>query len=213
MSQNNLLVPGRAAVKAYGHDLQALVTNVESTARTRGHALSSAFPSSTLCASVLAFLSEFANGMRYANLDALATGTYQRDPLNEWNSILQMVAAHHVRSATRQRVVSQAAGIAHALGGNVAVIANDLSGKPLTAMTVHSESTLLDHASKHIVWELVTLLCPLRDVVIGLGMPLTKSRSRVVLRRRAFPRSVSFLISFGPSETMSCARSGGHKGG
>ena len=169
MAQNSLVAPGHQVVKAYGHDLHTLIAKVEATATARGYAVSSDFPQSSLCKSVQAFLSEFATGMRYANLDALASGSARRNPLREWNAILQAAVTQSVSKSTQQRVGTRSAAISQALRGKVAVVASDLAGDPLTLKSALSEPALLDSASKYLVWELVTLLVPLRDVVVKAG--------------------------------------------
>ena len=169
LAQNNLVAPGHQVVKAYGHDLHTLIARVEDTATVRGYAASSDFPQSLLCKSVQAFLSEFATGMRYANLDALASGSARRNPLREWNAILQAAVTRSVSKSTQQRVATRSAAVSQALSGRVAVIASDLAGDPLTLNSAFAEPSLLDSASKHLVWELVTLLVPLRDVVVKAG--------------------------------------------
>lgn len=166
MARNNLQPPGQSTVKGYGHDLQILVSKVSTIASLAG---STPFPLDPLCGKVVVFLSEFAKGMRYANLDALATGKPHRDPLSEWNDILQEVIATKIPKTTRRRISAMSGSIAELLAGKAMVIASDLAGKPLTLKSVHSEPSLLDAASKHLVWEVVTLLGPLRDAVVLSG--------------------------------------------
>jgi hypothetical protein len=68
MAQNNLRPPGQQTVRAYGHDLETLVATVDRAASARSYQVNGSFSRSTLCSSILAFLSQFATGMRYANL-------------------------------------------------------------------------------------------------------------------------------------------------
>ncbi|UVM51568.1 hypothetical protein LOY38_05855 [Pseudomonas sp. B21-015] len=166
MARNNLQAPGHSTVKGYGHDLQVLVAKVSVNASLIG---STPFPVDPLCKKVIAFFSEFATGMRYANLDALATGKPQRDPLGEWNDILQEVVATKIRKSTHRRIAVMSNSIAERLEGTAVVMASDLAGEPLTLSSVFSEPSMLDAASKHLVWEVITLLGPLRDVVVKTG--------------------------------------------
>jgi hypothetical protein len=107
--------------------------------------------------------------MRYANLDALASGKQKRDPLSEWNEILQNTAATKVSEATKHQINTHSAAIAQALEGRARVVASDLASKPLTLCTAFSEPSILDSASKYLVWEIFTLLVPLRDAVVEAG--------------------------------------------
>ena len=162
MARNNLQAPGKSTVTGYGHDLQVLVSKVSAN-------VTIPFPVDPLCTKVIAFLSEFATGMRYANLDALASGKPQRDPLGEWNDILQEVVATKIRKSTRRRISEISNSIAKRLEGSALVMASDLAGGPLTLSSVLSEPSMLDAASKHLVWEVITLLGPLRDAVVETG--------------------------------------------
>jgi hypothetical protein len=169
MEQNQLQAPGRPVLKSYGHDLRTLISNVSNVASTRGHTLSTPFPTDPLCTRVVAFLSDFATGMRYANLDALATGKSHRDPLGEWNEILQHTFATKVSEATKHKINTRATAIAEALEGHASVFASDLAGNPLTLSSAFSEPSVLDAASKYLIWEICTLLAPLRDCVVSAG--------------------------------------------
>ena len=169
MAQNQLQAPGRPVVKGYGHDLRTLLSNVSYVVSSRGYHLSTPFPTDPLCTRVLAFLSEFATGMRYANLDSLASGKSHRDPLKEWNEILQHTIASKVSDATKHKINTRATAIAEALEGHAAVFASDLAGNPMTLKSAFSESSALDTASKYLVWEICTLLSPLRDSVVSAG--------------------------------------------
>ncbi|PBP82027.1 hypothetical protein [Pseudomonas syringae] len=169
MAQNNMKAPGQAVVKGYSHDLQTLISKVSDVVTARGYKISSEFPTDPICNRALAFLSDFAKGMRYANLDALASGKQHRDPLEEWNTILQDAAAVKIGTAAKRKIDTRAAVLAQALSGSVGVFASDLTGKRLTLSSAISEPSILDAASKHMVWEILTLLAPLRDTVVEAG--------------------------------------------
>jgi len=169
MAQNNLCAPGQQAVRTYGHDLKTLFATVQATAQARGYTLRSIFTLSQLSTDVLEFLSEFATGMRYANLDALASGNAQREPLHEWNQILQGVVKSKVPAKTKRRVTQQSTAVANALQDMSLVMASDLDGKPLSIATALSNPALLDAAAKQLIWELLSLLAPLRDFIVESG--------------------------------------------
>lgn len=169
MAHHQLQAPGSSVVRKYGHDLRTLIARVSEVAGARGYELSTSFPDEPLCMRVVAFLSDFAEGMRYANLDSLATGTPKRDPLIEWNDILQYTIASKLSSAAKHKISTLATAAAQAVGSHAAVYASDLAGKPLTLSSVFSEPLALDAGSKYLVWEICTLLSPLRDSVVSAG--------------------------------------------
>lgn len=169
MAQNNLQSPGQQAVRAYGHDLETLYATVEKTSQSRGHSFASHFALSLLATRMLKFLSEFAKGMRYANLDALASGNSQRKPLHEWNQILQDAVESKVQAKTKQRVVKRSVAVAKVIQDKILVIASDLADAPLSMASALYEPKMLDAASKHLVWDLLSLLAPLRDFIVETG--------------------------------------------
>jgi len=169
MAQDNLKPPGERAVKAYGHDLAALFSKVEKTSQMHGYTLGGSFSLSPLSAQILHFLSEFAKGMRYANLDALAAGKIQKNPFGEWEKILQRTIASKVPGQRTKTIINQSRAIANAVRDMTLVMASDLAGKPLSPDTMFSEPRLLDEAAKYLVWELLCLLAPLRDFVVKAG--------------------------------------------
>jgi len=169
MAKNNLRAPGQQIVRAYGHDLETLFDTVKTTSQIRGDSFASSFAISPLATKMLRFLSEFAKGMRYANLDALASGNMQRKPLHEWNLILQDVIATKVPKKTKQRVIGQSVAVAKAIQDITSVIASDLSDEPLDMASALYKPALLDSASKHLVWELLLILAPLRDFIVESG--------------------------------------------
>jgi hypothetical protein len=169
MAQNNLRPPGKEYMVALKHDLETLFDAVKTTSQTRGYTFKRSFALSPLSSRMLRFLSEFAKGMRYANLDALASGNAQRKPLREWNQILQDTIETKIQVKTRQRVVGQSVAVAKAIQDITLVIATDLSDKPLTVKSAFHKPALLDTASKHLVWELLSLLASLRDFIVEAG--------------------------------------------
>lgn len=166
MGQNNLLPPGANGVRSYGHDLETLFAKVQTTSKERGYILASSFTISPLSTRILKFLSEFAKGMRYANLDALASGNTQRKPLHEWELILQDAMASKVSAKTNQRITQQSTAIANAIEDVSIVIASDLADTPLSMVTAFLKPTQLDYAAKHLVFELLSMLAPLRDFIV-----------------------------------------------
>lgn len=169
MGQNNLLPPGTQGVRNYGHDLEKLFGKVKETSQVRGYTLGNSFTLSPLSARMLKFLSEFATGMRYANLDALASGKAQRKPLQEWDHILQEAMASQVPAKTNQRVIQQSIAIANAIQDVSIVNANDLADIPLSMATALSKPKQMDYAAKHLVLELLSLLAPLCDFIVKSG--------------------------------------------
>lgn len=169
MAQNNLRPPGKEDMLAHKHNLETLFSTVKTISQARGHKFESSFALSPLASRMLSFLSEFAKGMRYANLDALASGNAQRNPLHEWNQVLQDTIKTKVQAKTKQRVVGRSVAVAKAMQDVTLVIATDLADKPLSMESALYEPALIDTAAKHLVWELLSLLASLRDFIVEAG--------------------------------------------
>ncbi len=168
LAQNNLRAPGHATVRFFGHDLQALLSTVEQAAGQRGYSLAAPFVNTPLSQQLLAFLSDFAKGMRYANLDGLASGARQRNPLADWAQIAAAAAANLPRSTTR-RIVGRSAAIGAAIADITMVVDSGLDEAELTTETALSQPALLDAIAKLITWELISLIAPSRDCVVEAG--------------------------------------------
>ena len=166
MAQNNLEAPGENAMRRYGHDLKVLYENVRQFAHARGYEPRDRFVLPQLSNNVLTFLSEFAKGMRYANLDMLASGSPQTSPLHEWNCILKDTIASDVSVKEKERITKQSKAIAEALRSNTLVFSTNLADSPLTVDTIFAEPALQDVANKHLVWKVLCLLVPLRDFIV-----------------------------------------------
>jgi hypothetical protein len=169
MAKNSLRPPGKQAVRGYGHDLVSLIAKVKAISVADGHAFAANFTFNPLADRVLCFLSDFNEGMRYANLDALASGSAHRKPLDEWNQILEHVITTKIQPSTQNRITEQSMTVAQAIEEVTFSLAHDLSGQPLTTATALSTPRLLDAASRHLVWETLGLLAPMRDFIVTSG--------------------------------------------
>ena len=169
MASHSLAAPGQQAIRSFGHDLVTLFSKVAAAAHARGYVFSGRFSLSSPAKQILEFLSEFAKAMRYANLDALATGTRQKEPVHEWQRILETAMAADVPQSKQRNIACQSAAIASAIQSNSTVIASDLDKKPLTTTTWFSTPRLYDEAARFVIWELVQFLGPLRDFIVAAG--------------------------------------------
>ena len=87
----------------------ALHDNAKKIANSRSFTESISFELKPLHRRMLNFLTEFANGARYLNLDALASGTAPEEPLTEWNGITNEIFNHDLpedeKTSIRQKAV------------------------------------------------------------------------------------------------------------
>ena len=169
MAHNNLAAPGASAVKDMGHNIVALYALLEAKAASRGYALQAPFACTTEGKRILDFLSDFAKGMRYANLDALASGTSKPTPLSEWASVLQEIMEVKVPKSKRDAVVFRSEAIGLAVGGTAIVLGTNLNGQPLDFVSAFSTPKIYDLVAPHIIWEVLLLLAPVKAFVVHTG--------------------------------------------
>ncbi|HEY1084737.1 MAG TPA: hypothetical protein VGE29_20900 [Prosthecobacter sp.] len=169
MAHNQLAPPGAPAVKAMGHDIAALYALLEATAGSRGYTLASSFTPGSQGQRILDFLTQFAKGMRYANLDALASGTLRPTPLSEWATILNEIMEVKVPAAKRNVIHSRARALGQAVGSTALVIGSDLKGQALDFRSAFATPEIYDLVSPHVIWEVLLLLSTVREFVVHTG--------------------------------------------
>lgn len=181
MGHHQLRAPGKLTMKKYGHDLDVLFGIVGDLSQERGHDFKDMFLLPPLAGQILSFLSEFAKGLRYANLDNLATGSAGKNPLLEWDRILQIAIATKVPEPTKMRHVTRSTAIGQIMEQHSLVIASDLANQPLTVTESLYKPAVADEAAKYIILEIITTLAPLRDFIAhagGVAMALSRDKDR-----------------------------------
>jgi len=174
MVSHDLAPPGEHAVRSFGHQIMSLYRAAHQVATDRAYAFAGHFVLSPLGESILSFLSRFAEGARYANIDALASGSPAQEPLAEWNSILREVITEDVPEPTRKRILRQSATLAPHLEASIRVIQHDLENKSLSLEEWLSYPRLEAQAARHVVWRVVLLISPLIQLISELSAEATQ---------------------------------------
>lgn len=169
MVSHRLNVPGTGAVRNYGHNLVTLFEKAGKIAEARQYDFTEEFDLPPLRRRILSFLSDFASGMRYANLDALASGSAKADPLSTWNDIMRVVIDSEVSATKKKAIARDTLFLNHFLSESATVVAHDLENRPLSLLTSLSEPWLQTEGSRYVVWHLVLLLSPLKKLVCTLS--------------------------------------------
>lgn len=99
--------PKDAEMRAFGHSIDKLYTHCKEIALGRDFK-TGWFDEGALQGEVLAFLSRFAKGSRYYNLDQSASGTKNTDPLIQWFVIHFEIAEFHLTCKRRNAVMTRA---------------------------------------------------------------------------------------------------------
>jgi hypothetical protein len=169
MIDKNLHPPGENAIRRFSHDLLKLHDKASSIAKSRAITAMISFDLKPLHHRMLAFVSDFANGARYANLTALASGHLPKDPLEDWEDIMWNTFREDVDEEKNQSILQEAAERASVMQDCSTVMAHDLKSRPLNVSTMILLELWLELVSPYILWNLVTLILPITDLVCRLA--------------------------------------------
>lgn len=170
MIENDLMPPGSSATRKFKHDLLLLHDNAKSIAESRPITQSISFEVKPLHRRMLDFLTDFANGARYANLDALASGTSPAEPLVEWNAIMWEIFKEDLSQEQEASILQEADARTSLMQGRTVVMAHDLENKPLTVGSMILLELLLKAIGPYVLWNLVILILPITELVSRLAV-------------------------------------------
>ena len=169
MIENQLRPPGLKATRRFGHDLLQLHDNAKSIAHSRSITQDISFELNPIHRRMLNFLSDFANGARYANLDALASGTTLKEPLTEWNAILAEIYESDLSDELKSALLREAAAWTSMFQGRAVVMVHDLEDQPLSVGTMIPQELLMKAISPYVLWNLVAMIHPIAELVSELA--------------------------------------------
>jgi|GEM_PF-2371555 len=114
-TQHNLTNPTNAQMRSLGHSITDLYAYCRSAGERRG-INTGWFNPETLQYNVVAFLSEFAKGSRYYNIDQLVSSGTSPDPLTRWFAIHWDIADRHVSTRRKDAIMERARSHCERLG-------------------------------------------------------------------------------------------------
>jgi hypothetical protein len=192
MAPNQLKPPTAQTLRTYGHDLDALLTSAK--ALDVSGRLKQISDPATIEFAILVHLNRFAHSSgRYANLDALASGTSRREPLVDWRDILVRVLEAEVPDKAKLRVQSQAAALAGLVSSLWTVVAHDLDRTPFTFEGVHNVPKLQDLAARRVVVRIFRILKALKSVLNEVCTRALDENRRINTQQQCVPFMHEFL--------------------
>jgi hypothetical protein len=191
MAKHQLLAPTSKTLRNYGHDLQALLDQAK-TLDAKGRLGQISDPAS-IEAAILVHLSRFAHSSgRYANLDALSSGT-SVEPLVEWSEILDRVLEADVSDKRKRRVQAQVAALTALASSMWTVIAHDLDQTPLTFQGVHSVPKLQELAACRVTVRIFRILSALKSLMDDVCTNALNENRRTNPQELSVPFMYEFL--------------------
>ena len=169
MLNNNLSVPTKKQLKAYGHNINELYDCCVLIAKKRNFTFPGKDALNPVQRELLSLLSDFAQTTRYHNLDALNPSHVGKDPLVHWGDILLLILEHDVTRFQKEKILNQANLVASAIDDITVTLMNGLDKRPLSTVEALALPGLHDQAAKHAVLHLVNILFPLRELASDLS--------------------------------------------
>lgn len=114
-AQHDLANPTNAQMRSLGHSIVDLYAYCRSAGERRGID-TGWFDAESVQADVLAFLSEFAKGSRYYNIDQLVSGGTKSEPLTKWFALHWSIADRYMSSRRRHAIMDRARSHCERLG-------------------------------------------------------------------------------------------------
>jgi|HubBroStandDraft_1064217.scaffolds.fasta_scaffold289249_1 hypothetical protein len=194
MAGHDLVPPGRAALRKYGHDVVNLLSSAQSIASvTPGQRLNAIVPG-TIEFEIVRHLGEFAESCgRYANLDALASGRSQSEPLADWKKLIMRILEEDVPARAKERASQEAAALVDAFAGSAKVIAHDLDREPLSLQQWFESPRMAELAASRAVVRVLRVLCPLKELLGQVCTRVHQETQRRGLREPVVPFLGEFL--------------------
>jgi hypothetical protein len=192
MIENELKPPGSLAIRKFGHDLGKLYDSAKNIAQTRSRTKSISFELVPLHARMLRFLADFANGARYANLDALASGDSYKEPLVEWRAITREIFDRQLPEGEKAHLRRQAADLSSFMEGRAVVMAHDLATEPLSVESMIALELEMKANAPYVLWHLLNLIRPLTDLVSGLSAEARRIAAKEGMKEMVIPHMDEF---------------------
>lgn len=165
MASNELAPPTPKVLKDHGHKLLPLFESIREIAVAQGAHPLQAVQAGSIEYDILEHLSAFANGARYFNLDALASGQAEGDPLSNWSGILARVLHEDVPTRAKERVGYQVAAVSAALSGHTTFIVHGFDKRLLSPEEAVALPALSSLVAPYAIARVFLLLVPLRSML------------------------------------------------
>ena len=170
MLQNSFQPPNKVVLKRYGHDLVSLYGSCVSVATRMNISNVSVPASDSIENKILVFLSNFADGSRYHNLDSISSITNNRnDPLALWDEILKSILYSDVPKKKLNIELQKATQLSLLMACKVHAIQHGMDGKLLSTSQVFEFPAIHKLAVPYSMIRLFNLLTPLLKTLNELG--------------------------------------------
>ena len=164
MQRNDLACPSSTTLRAYGHNLERLLAECQSVADDRQIQCELDFEATAMKGVLVEFLSRYARGLRYHNLDELTEPGQATDPLEEWDQILWSIFTSEVSTRKVQSTLNNASISYELLDGHTVISHHDLSRNPMNLRDYVLLPQVIDASSPYAVLHLIEIVAEVNKV-------------------------------------------------
>ena len=149
-----------------GHDIEKLYISANVLLERYGVACPSGFQSDELDGRLLHHFSDFAKTSRYFNLDSIAGGKANEDPLARWHRLLQDVYEKDISELKRLHEEDQMEGLISEVEPIVVhTDRNSMSGEPQSFREMALDQSMIARALSAMLLRLLKALVPLKELL------------------------------------------------
>ena len=144
---NGGTLPGQSVVRKYGHQIKALVDDVDQIAKKRNISVPYLAPTDPICTAVINSLDAFSDASRgrYANFEAIGNPNFNvaDEPVNKWwSEVVEPILDRHYRGKKAEIGVKHRAAVIDAMIGEVSMVRfTNETGSMMDTVSTASERT------------------------------------------------------------------------
>jgi len=190
---NKFSFPSKQSLKSRGHNITELFAKCQEISTRRCPSNSFDDSKDAINGEIIAVLSDFALGSRYANLDNLEHGIRQRDPLEAWHEILRDVYLKDVGARSRLRNQMWSQHVGSTLKDRVAIIASGLQGESLSLKSATELNGVILAATPYVRLRICRLLRSVRKTLNTLSFMAQQLERKEASAQATIPFMEEFL--------------------
>lgn len=205
-AKNKLSNPSDKQLRNLGHNLVLSYENCKSLAKERNASSSGWFDADTNEHRLLSFLSEFADGSRYYNLNQLVGGRRTDDPLRKWFKVHMAIAESYLPYSKLEQIMQ----LARSHCDKFKFYGYELSPRGEYELTVDITYQLevLRRTRGHCVWTMIRTLKPFYNLLDRLCDEVHSIEISQGIETPTVPYMIDFISFFlCDRQTSTCRKS------
>jgi hypothetical protein len=191
---NNLKTPTDRQLRAFGHSIIDCYSRCNSIAAAQDRVMDKWFAPGDLEYRLLEFLSEFASGARYYNLDRLVGAKHADDPLIRWYHVQISIARKYLSTKRREAIMQDARD--HCEKFSLFGWEIGPRGEYDLTIDVTYQMEILKRTRGHCIWTIVRILQPFYFLLETLCDEIHKIDEKNGSDNTSVPHMTEFVAFF-----------------